>query len=204
MIVAIPEALREKLGPEGTRALAELLNEASVRTRDNVIEIAASRFEHQMGEEIGGLRAEFNSQLHSQIGSLRTEMYQLHADLVSRVGAVPWGQRWRPGADEATLMITQRPLMVGSLEVPAGVYSLYMMPVEEGTSQLIINRQFGQWGMGEPYQENMELGRVDLSRESVDERVDQLTLTLERAETGGLLRITWENLSFTASFTVGQ
>jgi hypothetical protein len=118
-------------------------------------------------------------------------------------GVVPWGERWRLGADEATLMITQRPLMFGSLEVPAGAYSLYMMPVEEGTSQLIINRQIGQWGR-EPYQENMELGRVDLSRESVDERVDQLTLTLERAETGGLLRITWENLSFTASFTVGQ
>jgi hypothetical protein len=118
-------------------------------------------------------------------------------------GVVPWGERWRLGADEATLMITQRPLMFGSLEVPAGAYSLYMMPVEEGTSQLIINRQIGQWGR-EPYQENMELGRVDLSLESVDERVDQLTLTLERAETGGLLRITWENLSFTASFTVGQ
>ena len=87
MIVAIPEALREKLGPEGARALAELLNEASVRTRDNVIEIAVSRFERQLAEEIGGLRAELHSQLHSQIGVLRTEMYQLHADLVSRVGA---------------------------------------------------------------------------------------------------------------------
>ena len=83
MIVAIPEALRERLGPEGARALAELLNEASVRTRDNVIEIAASHFERQLAEEIGGLRAEF----HSQIGGLRTEMYQLHADMVSRVGA---------------------------------------------------------------------------------------------------------------------
>ena len=119
-------------------------------------------------------------------------------------GVVPWGERWRLGADEATLMITQQPLMFGSLEVPAGAYSLYMMPVEDGTSQLIINKQIGQWGMGDPYQENMELGRVDLSRERVDERVDQLTLTLERLERGGLLRITWENLSFTASFSVGQ
>ncbi len=119
-------------------------------------------------------------------------------------GVVPWGGQWRLGADEATLLITQRPLTFGSLTVPAGAYSLYMIPVEEGTSQLIINRQIGQWGMGEQYQENMELGRVDLSRERVDERVDQLTLTLERAETGGVLRITWENLSFTASFTVGQ
>jgi len=119
-------------------------------------------------------------------------------------GVVPWGEQWRLGADEATLMITQRPLTFGSLEVPAGAYSLYMMPVEDGTSQLIINRQIGQWGMNEQYQENMELGRVDLSHETVDERVDQLTLTLERAETGGVLRITWENLSFTAPFTVGK
>jgi len=118
-------------------------------------------------------------------------------------GVVPWGERWRVGADEATLMITQRPLMFGSLEVPAGAYSLYMLPVEQGTSQLIINRQIGQWGMYEEYQENIELGRVDLSRETVNERVDQLTLALERAETGGVLRITWENLSFSAPFTVG-
>jgi len=117
-------------------------------------------------------------------------------------GVVPWGEQWRLGADEATLMITQRPLTFGSLEVPAGAYSLYMMPVEDGTSQLIINRQIGQWGMGETYQQDMELGRVDLTRERMDERVDQLTMALERAETGGVLRITWENLSFTASFTV--
>ncbi len=120
-------------------------------------------------------------------------------------GVVPWGGQWRLGADEATLMITQRPLTFGSLEVPAGAYSLYMMPVEQGTSQLIINKQIGQWGMGETYQEDMELGRVDLTRETVDERVDQLTMALERAESGGgVLRITWENLSFTAPFTVGK
>ena len=119
-------------------------------------------------------------------------------------GVVPWGERWRLGADEATLMITQRPLTFGSLEIPAGTYSLYMLPVEDGTSQLIINKQIGQWGMGETYQEDMELGRVDLTRERVDERVDQLTLALERAESGGVLRITWENLSFTVPFTVGK
>ncbi len=70
MIIAIPEALREKLGPEGAQALAELLNEARVQTRGDVIEIAASRFERRLAEEIGGLRAE----LHSEIGTLRAEM----------------------------------------------------------------------------------------------------------------------------------
>ena len=81
MIIAIPEALREKLGPEGARALADLLNEASVQTRGDVIEIAANRFERRLAEEssklraeIGALRAEFRTELSSEIGSLRADM----------------------------------------------------------------------------------------------------------------------------------
>ncbi len=70
MIIAIPEVLRDKLGPEGARALAELLNEASVQTRGDVIEIAVSQFERRLAEELGALRAEMGS----QIGALRAEM----------------------------------------------------------------------------------------------------------------------------------
>jgi hypothetical protein len=120
-------------------------------------------------------------------------------------GLVPWGQRWRLGADEATLMITQKDLKFGSLNVPAGTYSLWMLPIEDGSSKLIISKQFGLWGMAEPYMDDMELGRVDLKREKVDERVDQLTMAVERVESGGgLIRITWENLSFSAPFTVAK
>ena len=61
MIVAIPEALRDRLGPEAARALAELLNEVSVRTRGDVIEIAAGRFERRLAEEIGKVRAEIGA-----------------------------------------------------------------------------------------------------------------------------------------------
>ncbi|HZD80080.1 MAG TPA: hypothetical protein VE646_08570 [Actinomycetota bacterium] len=61
MIVAIPEALRDRLGPEAARALAELLNEVSVRTRGDVIEMAAGRFERRLAEEIGKVRAEIGA-----------------------------------------------------------------------------------------------------------------------------------------------
>lgn len=88
-IVAIPEALREKLGPEGARALAGLLNDASMRTRGDVIEIAASRFERGLAEELGKLRAEVYSaigelrvELHSEIGKLRGEFRaELHSEI---------------------------------------------------------------------------------------------------------------------------
>jgi hypothetical protein len=58
------------LGPEGARALADLLNEASVQTRGDVIEIAARRLERRPAEESGGLGAE----LREEIGALRAQM----------------------------------------------------------------------------------------------------------------------------------
>ena len=110
LIIAIPEALRQKLGPDGAQALAELLNEARVQTRGDVIEIAASRFGRQLAEEIGGLRAEMHSligglrgdmqsergslrsELHSEIGKLRSEMHseigKLRSEMHSEFGKV--------------------------------------------------------------------------------------------------------------------
>jgi len=66
-----------KLGPEGAKALAELLNEMSVHTRENVIENAADRFERRLAEELARLRAEIGSlrlETHSEIGKLRADM----------------------------------------------------------------------------------------------------------------------------------
>ena len=99
LIIAIPEALRQKLGPDGAKALAELLNEARVQTRGDIIEIAASRFERQLAEEIGGLRAEMHSligglrsELHSEIGTLRSEMHaefgKVRSEMHSEFGKV--------------------------------------------------------------------------------------------------------------------
>lgn len=83
MIIAIPEVLRDKLGPEGARALADLLNEASVQTRGDVVEIAVSRFERRLAEELGELRAE----LHSEVGSLRAELHSEIGGLRADMGA---------------------------------------------------------------------------------------------------------------------
>jgi hypothetical protein len=63
-------------------------------------------------------------------------------------GLVPYGKVWRTGADEATLLITQKPIMFGDTAVPAGVYTLFTLPQEDGAAKLIINKQVGQWGVG--------------------------------------------------------
>src|SRR5438270_13036568 len=49
-------------------------------------------------------------------------------------GLVPWDKAWRTGSDEATVLITQQPLMFGDTMVPAGACTLYTVPSESGTS----------------------------------------------------------------------
>jgi hypothetical protein len=77
VIITVPEALRDKLGPEGAKALADLLNETSVHTREDVIQMAADRFERRLAEELARLRVEIGSlrlETHSEIGKLRADM----------------------------------------------------------------------------------------------------------------------------------
>ena len=75
---------------------------------------------------------------------------------------VPFDKIWRAGADEATLFITQKPLDIEGTTVPAGVYSLYILPMADGNAKLIINKAVGQWGTD--YDEKQDLARVDLKK----------------------------------------
>jgi len=115
-------------------------------------------------------------------------------------GLVPYGKVWRLGADEATLLITQQPIIIGSTEIPAGAHSLFMLPDESGTSKLIINNQIGQWGL--QYDEKQDFARVDLVKTSVEPQVDQLTMAIDSSPSGGgIIKITWEKTQFSVAFT---
>jgi Protein of unknown function (DUF2911) len=113
-------------------------------------------------------------------------------------GLVPWGQAYRLGADEATLLVNQKPVVIQGALVPAGAHVLYLVPSETGASKLAISTNVGGWGV--PVDETHDLARVDLKKDALDKPVDQLTLALEKDPAGGaLLRISWENTQFTAS-----
>jgi len=119
-------------------------------------------------------------------------------------GLVPFGKVWRTGADEATLLITQKPISFGDLSVPAGAYTLWVLPAEDGSAKLIINKQIGQWGVGgNSYNESEDLGRVDLQKESLDTPLTQFTMAVAKNPSGGgVLKLSWENTQYSAPFTV--
>jgi hypothetical protein len=116
-------------------------------------------------------------------------------------GLVPYGKVWRTGSDEATLLITQKPIVIGETTIPAGAYTLFTLPQEDGTAKLIINKQVGQWGLS--YDEKQDLARVDLKKDAVETTVDQFTMAVGKNPSGGgVLKMMWENIQYSVAFTV--
>ena len=113
---------------------------------------------------------------------------------------VPYGQVWRTGANAATSLVTATDLMIGSLHVPAGSYTLYTIPGEKEWT-LIVNKQTGQWGT--KYDQSQDLGRVAMKVEPVKDTVETFVIGLEPKGTNkGLLALTWENTRATVPVMV--
>lgn len=58
---------------------------------------------------------------------------------------VPNDTSWRFGANAATQMKTDKDLVFGGVLVPAGSYTLFLLPTN-GKATLMVNSQTGQWG----------------------------------------------------------
>ena len=113
---------------------------------------------------------------------------------------MPPGQEWRTGADEATTLVTDKPLKFGALSVPAGTYTLYTLPGDKEW-QLVVSKATGQWGI--PYPSGQDLGRAPMKAGKAKAPVEQLTISIDDTPAGGTLRIEWGTTSATIPFTVG-
>jgi len=115
-------------------------------------------------------------------------------------GLVPYGKVWRVGANEATLLVTQKPIEMGGQTIPAGAHTLFVIPEEDGKAQLVVNNQIGQWGL--QYDEKQDLCRVALTKEDLKEPLDQFQMAVQRVQSGGgVIKLMWENTQFSVAFT---
>ena len=118
-------------------------------------------------------------------------------------GLVPYGKADRLGADEATTLINEHPIEVGGKTLPAGAYTLYIIPAETGASKLAFSKHIAKWGV--PVDETQDVVRVDLKKETLSENVPQLTIEIENTpprSMNGLIKIKWEKTQFSAPFTM--
>jgi hypothetical protein len=96
-MTTIPAALRERLGPEATGGLLQLLETSHREWRADVMVSCTERFERRLAEEVAGLRvqiAQTEAVLRRDIAEMgadiRQEMAQMGADIrqdIAQMGA---------------------------------------------------------------------------------------------------------------------
>ena len=102
---------------------------------------------------------------------------------------VPFGEVWRLGANAATQFTTDKELEIGGSVVPAGSYTLWLIPAADGGT-LIINKQTKQWGT--QYDAAHDLARVAVRRSRASLAAEKFTTTIE----GDELRFSWDDATF--------
>ena len=103
---------------------------------------------------------------------------------------VPYEKVWRTGANEATVLTFDKDMTIGGAKVPAGAYSLWTIPKPDGTVQLIINRQHGQWGTN--YDSAQDLVRVPMKASTAPAPQENFLIDIPGSGTSGELRISWD------------
>jgi len=106
-------------------------------------------------------------------------------------GLVPYGQVWRTGANPATTLVTPLDLMIGTLRVPAGTYTLFTLPTSASDWKLIVSKKTGEWGI--PYPEGDDLGRTPMHSATLPAAQEVMSLSFEKTTpTSTELHIKWE------------
>jgi hypothetical protein len=116
---------------------------------------------------------------------------------------VPYDRVWCPGADEATILDSDKPIQLDTLRVPAGPHTIWMLPTANQWT-LIVSKEPS--GFHTRYHPEADLGRVTLRKDRANPPVEQLTFAIapNRYGPGGSLAMTWETTSVWSSLTIGR
>lgn len=117
---------------------------------------------------------------------------------------IPYGKKWRTGANEATEISFTQAITLNAAVLPAGTYSLYTIPGPD-IWIIVFNSRTDYWGAtipGTPFRSGKDVLRVPVSVSHQQEIQEQLTISLrEESEEPGMtsmhqvveLVIAWDN-----------
>jgi hypothetical protein len=108
---------------------------------------------------------------------------------------VPYDKVWRTGANEATTFETNKDLLIEGRTLKKGKYSLWTIPGEESWT-IILNSEYGQWGIGSDGEANRNPKSDILTIEVIavqQERVfEQFTISFERVGEDAEMVLIWD------------
>lgn len=118
--------------------------------------------------------------------------------MLSQLPNGPTPNFWRLGANQSTTFTTTADLDFGGTTVPKGTYSLWAH--HDGDSwKLVFNTQHGQWGTS--HDASKDLVSVPLTQTKAGSSADLVTISLDKHDSGGEIKIQWGDLELTADFT---
>jgi hypothetical protein len=102
---------------------------------------------------------------------------------------VPYGEVWRTGANPATTLVTATNLKIGTLDVPAGTYTLFTLPSKDQWI-FIVSKKTGEWGI--PYPEGDDLGRTPMTGKTLSAPQENMSISFENTKgNASELHIKW-------------
>jgi hypothetical protein len=114
---------------------------------------------------------------------------------------MPFNQVWRTGANAATQLTTSSPITLAGIRMTAGTYTLWTVPRQDGRAELIVNKQFGQWGT--EYDEKLDLGTSRLFVDTTTSPVEKFTVSIVPAGAQeATLVMEWGTFRWTAPLVV--
>jgi len=113
-------------------------------------------------------------------------------------GLVPYDKIWRAGANEATILETDKEIKVEGKALPAGKYSLFIMPAEKEWT-VILNSQTGQWGIKRGGDANLDRANDVLTATVKPKKAKDMTEQLTYEVTSKGLVMKWENVELPIS-----
>jgi tetratricopeptide (TPR) repeat protein len=107
---------------------------------------------------------------------------------------VPYGQVWRAGANENTVVSFSTPVQVGGQTLPAGDYGLHMIPAK-GDWTIILSKDSSAWGSFF-YDEARDAVRLTTTPTAESAHQEYLSYSFEAPAPGAVvLTLRWEKLA---------
>ncbi len=104
-------------------------------------------------------------------------------------GLVPYGQVWRTGANEATIIEVKQDVTVAGQPLKAGKYTLWTIPSQQGWIA-IINRETGQWGTS--YDQSKDVFRAPIVSRPHNPMAEKFTINFTPIENGADMVLAWD------------
>jgi len=114
---------------------------------------------------------------------------------------VPYDQVWRTGANQSTTLVTDAGFDVGGTSFPAGSYSVWTLPKKDGSVDLIINGQYGQWGTD--YDKSRDVAHVPMKVSTASKPQENFTIDITPTNgNSGEIKIAWDTFVWTVPITM--